>query len=500
MDIEKFKKAFKGSNIAYGQYKSGETNDNGKQGGKAFIVKEKPTDELWKNHLEGKEPSLGIIPIDENNKCHWGCIDVDEYPLDHKKILKRIQKFKIPLIMCRSKSGGAHLFIFVNKPVTAKIMQTKLKEISSGLGYSHCEIFPKQTNILVERGDTGNFLNLPFHNANASLRYAFNEDGSAATLEEFFILYDKFVMNPEDIFKIKIAVEEEAIKLGPPCLQHLCKQDFPQGTRNSGLFNLGVYARKAFPDKWEEKVEEYNRKYMNPPLPSEEVTTIKKSLSNKNYIYTCKDEPIHSHCNSELCKTRKYGVGSGYIPQIGNLTKQNSEPPIWFLSVEGKRIELETDDLQNQLRFQKVCMDTLNTMPSKMASRDWTVLVQALLEEVTIIEVPEEVGLTGQFKDLLEDFCTNIGEALTKEEILLGKPFTDNTKTYFRLGDLQNYLHKHNFRNFGRNKIVSSLKDLGAKYTSFIIKDRFTRVWEIPEFKKEESIDTPIFIKKEDPF
>ena len=34
------------------------------------------------------------------------------------------------------------------------------------------------------------------------------------------------------------------------------------------------------------------------------------------------------------------------------LTKQDSEPPIWFLDVEGGRLELETDDLLNQNRFQ----------------------------------------------------------------------------------------------------------------------------------------------------
>ena len=28
------------------------------------------------------------------------------------------------------------------------------------------EIFPKQTEILVERGDTGNFLNLPYYDRN----------------------------------------------------------------------------------------------------------------------------------------------------------------------------------------------------------------------------------------------------------------------------------------------------------------------------------------------
>jgi hypothetical protein len=36
-------------------------------------------------------------------------------------------------------------------------MQTTLKKISEVLGYSGVEIFPKQTEILVERGDTGNF-------------------------------------------------------------------------------------------------------------------------------------------------------------------------------------------------------------------------------------------------------------------------------------------------------------------------------------------------------
>ena len=32
-----------------------------------------------KNHIEGKGPALGIIPITESNNCKWGCIDIDEY-------------------------------------------------------------------------------------------------------------------------------------------------------------------------------------------------------------------------------------------------------------------------------------------------------------------------------------------------------------------------------------------------------------------------------------
>ena len=60
------------------------------------------------------------------------------------------------------------------------------------LGYEGSEIFPKQTEILVERGDTGNFLNLPYHNQMKGLRYAINDNGAGCTLEEFYKLYDVY--------------------------------------------------------------------------------------------------------------------------------------------------------------------------------------------------------------------------------------------------------------------------------------------------------------------
>ena len=58
--MDKFKSIFSGLEIAYGQYQPGERGNNGKQKGKAFIVRGQVTDELWSNHLEGKGPALGI--------------------------------------------------------------------------------------------------------------------------------------------------------------------------------------------------------------------------------------------------------------------------------------------------------------------------------------------------------------------------------------------------------------------------------------------------------
>ena len=55
----------------------------------------------------------------EKNDCKWGCIDVDEYNLDHKSLISNIRKLNLPLIVCRSKSGGAHVFLFAKEFISA---------------------------------------------------------------------------------------------------------------------------------------------------------------------------------------------------------------------------------------------------------------------------------------------------------------------------------------------------------------------------------------------
>ena len=202
--MDKFKSIFLGLEIAYGQYQPGERGENGKQQGKAFIVRKPVTDELWDKHLKGEGPALGIIPITQNNDCRWGCIDIDEYNFDHTSLIKSIRNHKLPLIVCRSKSGGAHVFLFTKKNISASLMQSKLKQMAIILGYEGSEIFPKQTEILVERGDTGNFLNLPYYNEMKGLRYAYDDAGNAITLDKFYLLYAEKALTERGIREIRV--------------------------------------------------------------------------------------------------------------------------------------------------------------------------------------------------------------------------------------------------------------------------------------------------------
>ena len=247
----KFKNIFEGLKIAYGQYQKGDVAANGdKQKGKAFIVRKNVSDDLWEKHLQGKGPALGIIPIREDNTCRWGCVDIDSYNLDHGSLIQSIRHLNFPLIVCRSKSGGAHVFLFTKEFIAASLMQSTLKKIAKVLGYEGSEIFPKQTEILVERGDTGNFLNLPYYNGTNGLRYALDDKGQAASLESFYSMYDQYSRTEEQIKSINIKEKEntESFPSGPPCLNKLASTGFGEGSRNNALFNIAVYFKQANPN------------------------------------------------------------------------------------------------------------------------------------------------------------------------------------------------------------------------------------------------------------
>ena len=182
MDFQKFKSIFDGLQAAYGYFRIEKTAANGKNTGKAGILRQPRTDGLWEAHLKGTGQGLGIIPINENNQCKWGCIDIDEYPLDHKLLIEKIRRMKLPLVVCRSKSGGAHCFLFSAEWVDAKDMQHALQNISAALGYGDSEIFPKQITLHLERGDVGNFLNLPYNHPEYPGRFAYDDE------ESYFLL------------------------------------------------------------------------------------------------------------------------------------------------------------------------------------------------------------------------------------------------------------------------------------------------------------------------
>lgn len=471
---------YRGNDRAHGVFNVTKDRErDGKKQGYARVIQEKTTAALWEAHLAGTA-GLGIIPIKDNNKCHWGAIDIDVYNINHADIVKKLEKHGFPGIVCRSKSGGAHLYFFFSEEIEAIDLLPKLNEISSFLGHSGSEVFPKQTEILVERGDTGNFINMPYFAGENTVRYAVDGNGESIDLETFIKLaYEKRMT--VDVF-LSLATKgkksDELLPHGPPCLQHLCSQGFGEGGRNNALFSLGVYARMARKDDWEKEVQDYNVKYMKPPLSANEVAAIIKQLQKKDYFYKCDDQPIASFCNKDVCMTRKFGVGPGQRNnELSSLTKINGDPPIWLLNVDGKRVELSTDALVAQAAFQKECVSQINKFPVSLPQRVWQQRMQTLLENLTIVEVAPDTTLRGAFEDLLFSFCCDRARGTEKEEIFQGIAIWMDGRVYFQIKDFVKHLTVNNFVQYTINKVGLRIRELGGDRTYWNINGKGVHVW-----------------------
>lgn len=493
--IERFAQAFEGSSVAHGQTTVGSVRKNGKTEAKSFIVRDPLTLDLFKEHIEGKR-GVGSIPINADNMCKFGALDIDTYPIDHVAILKKCRKFKLPLVVCRSKSGGAHLFLFTKDWITATDMRDHLMEFAAILGFGGCEVFPKQNTILAERGDVGNFINLPYFDAQNTLRYAINEKGEELSFEEFIEHVEESKTTLQDLRKLDFTTEDDELRDMPPCLRIMFATCVPDGTRNKVMFHAAVTAKMMYPDAWEQALERWNQKYCVPALPANEIVTIINQHKKKDYGYLCKEEPMCSHCDRAACKEAKFGIGKNdSMPGISGLTILKSEPRLFFMDIDGQRLELTTEQIQIPLQFQRACIEQLDMMPPVMKSADWQVFINGLLSSATIIEVPKELTIKGQFEELLEIYCTSRIRAKSPHELQLGKPWTENDMTFFTMKGLMEFLYNRGFRELKRPQIQERLKDLngGHECNSFYkLKDEDTgqwknlRVWHVPEFDNTE--------------
>ena len=221
MELHKsFYDIFEGSRRAHGVFNIDQNGTGLKQQGVAKTIKTAgPTSENWRAHLDGKA-GLGIIPINEDNQVRWGAIDIDTYSLDIPELVLKIQSFNLPLVVCRSKSGGAHVFCFVKEFIPAGDMQDKLRELAAGLGYGGVEIFPKQREVLVDRGDIGSWLNMPYFEGENSVRYGYNPKGVALSPEEFVAYVRSQTITHQEVLDLKVP-EIDDIEGGPPCLKIL---------------------------------------------------------------------------------------------------------------------------------------------------------------------------------------------------------------------------------------------------------------------------------------
>ena len=497
--IDKFKHIFTGLERAHGVTKVGESNGNGtKVKGKSFVKREPVTDLLWQQHLEGTE-SLGVIPINDDNNCKWGCIDIDSYAgFDHLELIKKINKLNLPLIVFRSKSGGAHVFLFTEDYVSARSMQDKLTEIKAVLGYGGSEVFPKQTE-LKSQDDTGNFLNLPYFNCTKTTRYAFNDKGEAVTLDGFYLLYEN--KKQKSVDNISVERPHTEFSDAPPCIETLSINKIGEGGRNNALFHYGVYAKQKWPAEWKSKLILFNATSMEQPLSDSEVQIIVNQHDKKERGYKCNDQPMCSVCDKTLCRKRKFGIGQEILfPGLTDLQVIDLEDPYYYLNVDGERLYLENVKyLRQQSLFQEACMKQLRFRPPTLKEKDWVVITNSLLNNAEVTEPAEGLRTEDQLQNHLEEFCLNRQVSTDKNDLKKGGVWTSDGNHHFVFDRFYHQFLMRRRWDVGYSRTAQMLKEKCNCDSKRIGKEKLS-VFIVKEFDKKKDDYNKKTLKEEAPY
>jgi hypothetical protein len=511
---QRFFERFAGLPRAHGHFRPDgiERERDGKQEGFTEMIHAPVTVDLWQGHLDGVY-GVGMVPITDDGTCRWGAIDIDiEHKPDILKVANEVTRLELPLITCRSKSGGVHLYLFMSEDAPASLVRGKLMEWAIALGYSGVEVFPKEIRLAGSR-DYGHWINLPYFMGDATVRYAITTDGTKLDAEAFLKLAEALAVSISELEDIGMPTDMtfgDKLAEAPPCLQCIAgKGGAGSGSRNKMLFNIGIYLRKRHGDDWEGELDGYNcAPFVEEPLGHKELGNVVKSVNRKNYQFTCNEPPIAQVCSRQICLTRKFGIGGGEDDPgvvFGSLVKLNTAPPLWIWAVDGARLELTTEQLKDQGRFHTTCIDILNKWPRWMKPNSWATLIREKLEHVEVIDVPPDARPDGQMWAYLQQYCTGRAQAKNRDELLSDKPWTATAadeerygdqvasgRTYFRAGHFKAFLEQQRMSGVTERKLFAWLRERGMEHHEFNLKGRFINCWSIPAFRlQDEAFEVP---------
>ncbi len=523
--VEKFREIFTGLKERFGYHQMDSSNGDGKKSGTSFTSSYAHTEEMWKAHLEGvkfevktknktiKADSLGLCPIRSDSTCMWGAIDLDEYKPDVKELYKKIKSLNAPFIPFKSKSGGIHIYIFLTEAVPALLLREKLHSIKNIFGDCKPDkIFPVQKYLNLEKGSAGSWINLPYHNAKNTVRYMIKEDGSSASLEEFFEHYERNKVTPQQLKKLKSNIDEgdsgDWFKDGPPCMQALASFGVPKSQRNEVLLDMTRYIKKRYPEEWKDKTLDYNKKFFEPAgkgMSFSEVSNVIGSREKKDYTYRCDQDWLKSFCNKEECIKRKFGISGSLNNELilGPLSYVTSNPKIWYLGFNGEEVRLSSKELVRQDLARESATEQTGKTPGK--TKNWDMHIRALQEKATEIDAPEESLPTFKLRNNLENFCYNTRVSKDKKKILLGRPFEDDSSIRFTFNDFFKYLKSDEW-NITADITHQMLKKInGVTREKFHIKEgvkRWVYVVNKEKFEEEPEVkqDVPDFSDNEGAF
>lgn len=509
--VGRFKALFTGFERAFGRYiLSGAIGPGGKLLGRAETKLGPVGIEEYRDHLEGAT-GLGIIPLTQDNHLWFGAIDVDTKDHDGKPrtvdvvgLAKAVDRGKLPFVVCRSKSGGAHLYVFFKQPADAGIVRRRLAAWAGMLGYGDSEIFPKQ-DVRATVQDLGNWINLPYF---GDTRKAVTASGEEMPLEAFLRLAEEErSVDPYQTDTPVDAVPDESDLFhdGPPCLARIhAMGGFPEGTRNDGMMAVAVYLRKRFKDKWTIMLPEYAAAMCREPLEDKELSVIQRSAAKKEYSYRCKLAPINAYCSKPQCLQRPYGIGqSEQRTAIEHMTfyrtegSDDQDSVFVGFEVAGRRCFLPSSTVYSRSRLNEWSFAHLKVLIVDVSAAKWPAYLSALASKADEVLLPADSSDSAYISAMVLEFLSRTVQTSEPDALLRRRTYRNDTdEILFRLSDLRSFLAAERVEYGGQPRLIEILKKMGTQHRRVTVLGVTVNVWAVQapgnlNGKADDDADSP---------
>lgn len=509
--LQRYMALFRGNPRSFGQWLPKEADPN-----KSSMTEKRAYDTAdFKNHFSGRR-GIGIVPIMDDATCMWGAIDIDNHgqdsDLDIAAIEKRVTELGLPLIACRSKSGGVHLFLFGREPLRAAQVHSILKKWAADLKVEGVDcIFPKQTRLEFnnEGGRAlGNWINLPYFDAERTVRYAV-ERGERMSLELFLTSAETRAVNAHQLDQLYSNEHSEA----PPCIAAMITDGISEGSRNDAAYNLTIYMKKKSPDDYRDRMYDLNGQVFETPLPFNEIKKVVASASRRDYRYRCNTEPCKSLCDRKTCLTKKFGITQDQsdemdaeyeIPAITDLVKYDTNPVRWEFTVEAVTIMVSTEELFEWRILRLKLAERLMRMVPLIKNDKWQKILKVLMSTCRVEDAPEDASTEGVVKSQMINFIRKCDlssdglDILDRKALFRGIPVVQVDKddpevryVYFRGEDFVQHLKRAKTEDLKGVNLWFAMKKLGVQHGRIRVEDKTPQVWYIeltPEHQLKMSV------------
>jgi len=529
IEVDSFMRLFHGRESAYGVHvPSGEIDANGKQKGLNKTVTAWVSPEMYSKHLYGLA-GIGIIPINEQDQCFFGAIDVDEEQYSESpqqaaevkkpkgrpkavqeappaeaiqsspatsaglnakqmKVVDILYRTGMPLLPFRSKSGGLHLFMFFAEATPASVVIPILQEFRDLLGLPvKTEIFPKQRSV---NGGTGNWINLPYF-GESNRKMIDSEGNLVESFHDALALMEQNRTSEEILTRF---MRELPFSDGPPCLQILTLQQSMENWNNF-LFSVARYY-KSKTGTFEEQVREMNAA-IPVPIPDHTLeATIFSSHRKRDYSYKCKDAPLFAVCNKSKCKERMYGIGGSEVSDLsfGAMTQHLTEDvPVYTWIINGKEFKFFSEsEIIKQDSFIEQSFRQLHKKPPKLKSFQWDKIMQTALDncEVVASDPTNTFDDVSTLREYIAEYLMELPSGVSKKHLRVGRTWREYSEEYkdniyiFSPKELKKFIFTDKqFRAYTPTQLAAKLVEMGATHRKMFIDEEAPNltVWIMPE-------------------